>query len=596
MSDLPGIMSNSNNNIKTGKTKTGDEKSAASEWMKNFIQPEKKTLKNAAVLDLFASVTGIVQAACIAVGFAELLSEESPWSVIIVPAGLYLVLAVFRSAIEYFAGRMSYGASKRLRTRLREALVHRCCQISPLDISARPIGEIASLGSEIVDGFEAYLSRYVSVQNRVTYLPLVIVVTVGYFSWFVALVLLLCGIFIPVVMALAGMCVKKDSDRQIEALAWMSARFLDRLQGMTTLRLFDAVKTSRTELSHIADDYRVATMRVLKTVFLSSAALEFFSAGGIAGTAIYVALSWGGYLSFGAWGLDIGIASGLFLLLVAPDFFAPLKEFSAIYHDRASANSAAKKLMGLVDWKSDTSENPVVSTQRKIDLTKPIQFRNVTLTYPGKSIPALENLSFSIARDGLVAITGPSGCGKSTILACLSGLLPPNSGSILIGDVMIDHTTREVPGDNMGWIAQTPHIFHGTVLANVRLANPSASRVEVYEALRLAHLDTVVRQLPRQELTVLGETGFGLSGGQLRRLAIARAILSGKETLLIDEPTADLDTDTAKEVRNTLIELSRSRRLIIATHDPELVRLCAHVIELDKSTKTQASEITEGTS
>ena len=148
----------------------------------------------------------------------------------------------------------------------------------------------------------------------------------------------------------------------------------------------------------------------------------------------------------------------------------------------------------------------------------------------------------------------------------------------------------------MGWIAQTPHIFHGTVLANVRLAKPSASRDEVYEALRLAHLDTVVRQLPRQELTVLGETGFGLSGGQLRRLAIARAILSGKETLLIDEPTADLDTDTAKEVRNTLIELSRSRRLIIATHDPELVRLCSHVIELDKSAKPQASEIMEGTS
>ncbi|MCV6601711.1 MAG: ATP-binding cassette domain-containing protein, partial [Cohaesibacter sp.] len=207
-----------------------------------------------------------------------------------------------------------------------------------------------------------------------------------------------------------------------------------------------------------------------------------------------------------------------------------------------------------------------------------IAFEGCSFGYEGGRDAVLCDITLQIAKGNRIAILGRSGSGKSTLLSALCGLLSPLDGRLLFnGQAVADPEQWPLWRQSIGWIGQRPHIFHGSLLMNARLAQPSASREEVKAALSKAHADQFVAQLPRDLLTKLGETGFGISGGQVRRLAIARAALSSSSLILCDEPTADLDADTAKLVTDSLLDMAKDRILIIATHDRDVAEVCDHI-------------------
>ncbi|WP_319533697.1 thiol reductant ABC exporter subunit CydD [uncultured Cohaesibacter sp.] len=562
----------------------------ADDWLRALLEPYKSKLSLKAWLDVATGLCSIAQVGFLALGIESLFVGKGGVSGLLpFVAGLMLVIVV-RAALVYVAGRLGHQISAEIRYKLRMALARTLADQPPLDSTKLSAGDVAALGSEVIESLDPYISRFLSMRLQLTAVPLAILIAVGSLSWAVALILMICGPLVPLFMAIAGIRAKKASDAQMSALTDMSARFLDRIAGMTTLKLFRAVGRTRDEFEMLATEYRKATMRVLRIAFFSSAALELFSALGIALTAIYVAYQYLGISTYGAYGGQLGISSGLFVLLLAPEFFAPLREFAAAYHDKATAQSAAERLLPLLPAESlgalaaPLAEANTVESAPSSGSINTIAFEGCDLGYSKERGVVLEGVTLSIKAREKIAILGPSGSGKSTFLAALCGFLSPTSGCLLINGAAVsdDPSHWRALREEMAWIGQRPHMFHGSVLKNVRLAAPDANRPAVRDALKLAHADHFVAQLPRDVLTTLGETGFGISGGQIRRLAIARASLAPASLVLCDEPTADLDAQTAADVIESLVAMAKDRILIVATHDRAVADRCDRVFSVEK--------------
>ena len=555
-------------------------------WLDTLVGAHRRTLKQKAWTEALAGILSIAQAGCLAFAVGALIEQDRGLIGVLPYAAALLLVILIRAMLNYRAGHLGHQVSAQIRYDLRARLAASLASQSPLDIERRSAGEIAALGSEVIESLDMYASRYLSLKLQLMIVPLAIIIAAAWISWTAALILLLCGPLIPVFMAIVGIRAKKASDEQISALSDMSSRFLDRISGMTTLRLFRSVGRTRDMFSDIATDYRRATMRVLRIAFLSSAALELFAALGIALIAIYVGYHYLGFADFGSYGEAITLSSGLFLLLLAPEFFLPLRDFSSAYHDHATARSAAERISQALPLESLSQEAPTPTLtsdggalpQAAAVISK-IAFEACDLGYDAKWGAILRDVSISACDGEKIAILGASGAGKSTLLAALCGFISPSSGQISINGMPAPDNEKswEDLRATTAWIGQKPHIFHGSLLMNARLANPEADRDMVHAALKVAHADRFVAQLPRDELTILGETGFGISGGQVRRLAIARAALSHASLILCDEPTADLDADTAALITDSLMDMAEGRLLLVATHDEAVAERCDRI-------------------
>ena len=499
-------------------------------WLKALVTPYKGRLSRKAWLEVLTGILAIGQAGALALAVGALITDQAGLNGVLPYAFALLGIVVLRAGLSYWAGHIGHAVAADIKYDLRQKLALTLAGHSPIDKERRSAGEIAALGSDVVEALDAYASRYLSLRLQLSVIPLAIIIAVAFVSWAAALVLLLCGPLIPVFMAIVGIRAKKASDEQISALSDMSARFLDRLSGMTTLRLFHAVGRTREEFSSIATTYRRATMRVLRIAFLSSAALELFSAIGIALIAIYVGYHYLGFADWGSYGNPVTLSTGLFILLLAPDFFTPLRDFAAAYHDRATALSAADRLrLVLPEEKLDriydvAAKSIAGDEQTKTEPIHSIHFSKCDLGYSQAHEPILQGVDLKLNKGEKIAILGASGAGKSTLLAALCGFLKPATGQLLINGeaAPVDQEGWKEVRSTTAWIGQRPHIFHGSVLMNARLATPDADRDQVKAALSEVHADHFVAQLPKDLLTVLGETGFGISGGQIRRLAIGQ--------------------------------------------------------------------------
>ncbi len=561
-------------------------KRPADQWLAFILSPHASRLSRKAWLDVASGLMAIPIAFFLAFGIDALIADEAGLSGLLPYALALFVSIALRALLAYLAGRIGHHVSSAVRRDLRGLLALRLASHPPLDKDRKAAGEIAALGSDVIEAINDYIARYLSIKRQLIFIPLAILIASASISWTAALILLICGQLVPVFMAIVGIRAKKASDDQISALSDMSSRFLDRLSGMTTLKLFRAVGRTRQEFDTLASDYRKATMRVLRIAFLSSAALELFAALGIALTAIFVAYHYLGSIDYGTYGVPITLGTGLFLLLLAPEFFSPLREFAVAYHDKATAQSAADRLSQIlpIDWlaaQKASTDAAFLTDLKAGDSTKvidAISFVNASLGYLADEPAILQDVSFQLEKGEKVAILGASGSGKSTIMGALCGFLPPLAGQLQINGQLVEADQWARLRKTIGWIGQRPHIFHGSVLMNVRLAAPEADRNAVRGALEKAHGDHFVTQLPRDLLTILGETGFGISGGQVRRLAIARAMLSEASLILCDEPTADLDAGTAALITDSLMQIAEGRLLVVATHDRSVADRCDRIL------------------
>lgn len=533
-----------------------------------------------ALLQVAGALLWLPQAALIALVIGG-IAEGDGLRAALVPALGVLLLGLLRAALEAAGTRKSFLAAREFLTLSRLRAVDALAAGSPLDRARPASGKAASVLTEQAEALLPYLARFRPARLKATILPLAILAAVLPFSWVAGLILLFAAPLIPVFMALIGWRAKTASEAQLVEASSLNAFLLDRLRGLATIRALGAVDATATRLRGNAEDLRHRTMAVLRIAFLSSAVLELFSALGVALVAVYVGFHLLGELNFGAWGDKLSLAEGLFILLLSPAFFEPLRELSAVWHDKAAGEAGLKALEEI----SAESVRLVGSDEAKLapairHLRPPaVRVAAVSHAHPGTSAPALESFSLAVAPGEHVAILGPSGSGKSTLLALIAGLATPDSGVIEIDGKVLTPETADALRQRMAWIGQKPHLFAGTLAGNVRLGRHDVDQPGVVAALRLAELEDLAGARPG---ALIGEGGAGLSGGEGLRLALARGAADPQADLILaDEPTAHLDLATARKIGDSLLAYGAGRTLIVATHDPVLAGRMHRIVRLD---------------
>lgn len=502
-----------------------------------------------------------------------------------------LVIGVLRALFDGAGMQRAQKAARRQLSRLREEVVHALARTSPMDSTQAPSGQAASAMAEQAEAIVPWLSRYQPAMFKVRCVPLAIACAVAYFSWVAALILLLAAPLIPLFMAIVGWRARAASEEQMVEIGGMNGFLLDRLRGLSTLRALGAVDATAERLRSHAESLRTRTTRVLRIAFLSSAVLELFSALGVAMVAVYVGFHLLGTLAFGAWGGKLELAQALFVLMLAPAFFDPLRELSAVWHDKAAGEAAMKTLgelqrqamplpgagetshgtRGVADGAVMEPDEPAAA--RAVD----VRIDALQVGVPGHAA-VISEMSECIAAGEHIALWAKSGAGKSLLLAQLAGLIPLEHGSIRIGGVPMDDEHAERLRARIGWMGQHSHVFAGSVLRNVGLGRSDVSARDVRRAVEAAELSQALAHRPAISL---GEGGSGLSGGEAVRLALARlAVNRHAGLLLVDEPTAHLDPQTAEQVIASLLEIAKGRTLIVATHDARLAQCMDRVVRL----------------
>jgi ATP-binding cassette subfamily C protein CydD len=398
---------------------------------------------------------------------------------------------------------------------------------------------------------------------------------------------------IPVNMAVTGLGAEAVSRRQMDQVAQLSGQVLERLQAMSTLRALGAIGHQRRLVERAATELAHRTTAVLRVAFLASSALEWVSTFAIGLVAMYVGATLLGYVRAPLLPFHLGAQAGVFVLLLAPAYFAPLRHFAAAYHQRQEALAAAEILAPL-SRRAAPSPGAAANGHRTTAAAVPgiagrgaapascsapaVALQGVTVRFPGRSRPALSDVSVLVPARTVLGVAGPSGAGKSTLLKVAGGWLRPAEGRVLLDGA-------PAAGDSGSaralLIGQHPYLFSGTLADNIALGRPGASRARIWAAIEAAQLTTLLGRLPDGLDTVLGERGWSISGGEAQRVALARAFLSDAGFVLVDEPTAHLDAATEAALIAPLARLLQGRTALVASHSDAVLAIADRVIDLD---------------
>jgi ATP-binding cassette subfamily C protein CydD len=534
-------------------------KRAARLWTRQQTKQERGAVRPVVLMGLVGTVLAVGQAGCVASILAGAFRDRTvSISMLIAFAGLGLARAVLVWVIEQAAHRAGAVA----RRRLRSDIVHRLLVAGPALLRTRHSADLTAMIVDRVEALEGLFSRWVPAAMLAVMGPAVVALAVLVVDPMAALVLVAAGLLVPVGMALSGIGAAAASRRQFLAMARLQARFLDRVRGIATIVINNRTESEALALAEAAQDLRQRTMRVLRVAFLSSAALDCAAATAL----VILALRYGGRFAADMTAHSARIllpSPALYVLLLVPEFFAPLRNFSAAYQDRMHATGAAEALLDVPPLPAPGVTLPTRYVEAH-GLT--VAFENVRLIWDEARGPALDGLSFRVPAGETLLLVGPSGAGKSSVIEILLGFAKPQSGRVTLNGADLESIVPEALSRLIAWIGQRPVLFAGTISDNIRFARPDATDAEVMEAAKAARVDQFADDLPRGLDTLIGEGGFGLSGGQAQRVAIARAFMKNAPLLLLDEPTSHLDPGTEREVLDSLHRLVLGRTVILASH------------------------------
>ncbi|QCB42671.1 thiol reductant ABC exporter subunit CydD [Sphingomonas sp. PAMC26645] len=516
------------------------------------------------LLDTVAAIGFAVGLAGGVVAVPEGVAVMAPWAL------LASVSAIARGAFAMLATRVGASGAYRAKTRLRQRIVDAALHRAPG--SEATTGTLMSAAIDEVDAIDGYVSRFLPARMAASIAPLIVLGATAVASPIAAAILVATFFPFLAAMILAGGAAADVSRRQFIALARLSELFADRIGALPIVLAFRAEGREAAALGDVAEDLARRTMRVLRVAFLSSGALEFFAALSVALVAVYAGFNLLGLLPFPVpEKLDLGRA--FFVLALAPEFYAPMRRLAAAYHDRQAAETAAERLAAVEQAKAaPSSVVPVWS-----NTVPKIRFESVSIRYDGQDRAAVSEVSFEAYPGMIVALVGPSGSGKSSLLQLLLSLAPLSGGRVLIGDDDLAEIGSIAP--IAAWMGQSPLILPGTIGSNIALADPTASPERIAEVARTAGLSPML--LARGGLAaVIDARGSGLSGGERRRIALARALLKPAPVLLLDEPTAHLDAESEARLIEAIARACTGRTTIIATHSAGLAAIADLVIEL----------------
>ncbi len=496
-------------------------------------------------------------------------------------SALAALLGVFalRFAVVRAAEHAAFVAGASVRTSLRAKLLRQIHALGPTWVHSQAHGALANDVVAGIDALEGYYTRWLPNRALTALLPLAILIVVFPSDWVSGVILLITAPLIPMFMILLGKGAQDLNQQQWRQLTRLSARFLDTLQGLTTLKLFNASRREAEVVARISDAYRDSTMKVLRVAFLSAVALEFLCTVSIALVAVVI----GFHLLYG----KIEFQYGFFVLLIVPEFYLPLRTLGGHYHARMEAIGAAERIMDVLTVPLPTSAEALCSTTTvadtqasRIALPPALHFAAVSCAYtPGELV--LQDVTFSAEPGCITALVGPSGAGKSTVLQLLLGFVAAQSGAIWVDEQPLAALPSSDWLAQVAWVPQRAHIFAGTMLDNLRMARPNASLEAVRDAAEQAGAHAFISALPDGYDTPLGERGAGLSGGEIQRLALARAFLKDAPVVLLDEPTANLDGYSQAHVHEAIRRLAHRRTVLLVAHRLSTAQLAQRIVVLE---------------
>lgn len=563
-----------------------------SSWLKKQKKACGFYLNLVIVFGLFTGLSLIVQAYLISKILHGIIILNQPESDFTMEFIFLLVLIPIRGILAFARERSSFEAGKRLRLEIRGAVLDKLSELGPAFIKGKPAGSWASIVLEQVEDLHDFYGRYLPQMFIGAFVPLSILAVIFPLNWAAGLIFLCTAPLIPLFMILVGMGAASANQKNFTALSKLSGHFMDRLRGLSTLKLFNQGEAEIREIEKASELFREKTIGVLRIAFLSSAVLEFFAALSIAVTAIYFGLTYLDFFDFGDYGNGVTLFTGLFVLMLAPEFYQPLRDMGAHYHAKAQAVGAAEELMNLLEYKTENNSNLPLGV-KKIDKNKKIEIAAENLivrSYSGTKLAG--PISFLLEGGKHMAVVGPSGAGKTSLLNALLGFLP-YEGSLKINGIELKELDISKWRTNLAWLGQDPQLFHGTIRDNVAMSNPDMDDDLVFSLLEKANVLEFVNAQPLGIDHQIREEMAGVSVGVAQRIALARALGQDAGIFLLDEPTASLDRHSEKTVLNALYKAMENLTCIMVTHRLDQLDKMDKILVLDKGLVVQEGHFSE---
>ena len=485
-----------------------------------------------------------------------------------------LFIIVARALLSWGGEVAAFQVAARVKSDLRARVFEHLVALGPAYARGERTGELTNTAVEGIEALEAYFSQYLPQLVLAALMPLTILAFILPLDLLSAIVLLLTGPLIPLFMILIGKTADALTRRQWQSLSHMSAHFLDVLQGLTTLKIFGRSREQIETIAAISERFRATTLGVLRVAFLSAFALEMIATICTAIVAVEVGLR----LLYG----QMQFEQAFFILVLAPDFYLPLRLLGTRFHAGMAGVGAAQRVFEILSVTADR-QLPTADRRRMAAVggqPSAVVFNDVHYAYADGQRHALNGISFTIERGQHVALVGPTGAGKSTVANLLLRFVEPTRGEITCDGVPLRDWSPHAWRARVAWVPQNPYLFDETVAANIRLAYPDAPMDAVIRAAQLAHADEFIRTLPQGYDTRIGERGARLSGGQAQRLALARAFLKDAPLLIIDEATSFLDVENEALIQDAIARLQQNCTALIITHRLSTIVRADHIVVL----------------
>lgn len=533
-------------------------------WLKQHAKLHKADLRASLLTGLLLTILIIVQAALLAIILQKLIIEQLNLNRVL-PYFLALAMTFLaRAALIYFREKINFSLAKKIRKHIRHQLINQLELLGPAYLNQSTTGAWSTLLIEQVDKLHDFFARYLPQMRLASMVPILIFFAILPFNWAAAGILLCTAPLIPIFMILVGMGAADINRRHFKALAYLSGHFLDRLKGLATIRLFNQGDKQAKQITQASEDFRIKTMQVLKVAFLSSAVLEFFTSISIAIVAVYFGFSYLGEFNFGSYNSTVTLFAGFFALILAPEYFQPLRDLGTYYHAKAEAIAAADNIETFLSQQQPKQASH--NLQTNIEFKQTLQTIKATnlIVMSSEGLPIVGPLTFTLKAPFNLALIGTSGEGKTSLMNVLLGFLP-YQGSLTINDIEFSQIEIKTWQQQISWIGQNPYLINGTVRENILLGKQNASEQELEAVIKKAQLVDVIAKLPSGIDTQVGEDAVRLSVGQAQRIALARAMLKPCQLLILDEPTASLDKQTVQQIDQQNIAINT----ITITHQNE---------------------------
>ena len=544
-----------------------------------LLQEERTPFIVSILSGILAATMLVAQAYYLSQVIDSAFIKKSGMERLILPLGLFALFSTLRMAFNWFSHNEANRGTLIIRKKVFTRLTSTVGALGPIYAKSVQSGRLSTTLLKGVEALDAYYSQYIPQIFFALFTPLLIAGTIMPGDPISGGILLCTAPLIPLFMILIGKSASAMTEKQWKTMSRMSGFFLDVLQGLPTLKLFAQSKRQHDAIEKSGESFRHATMRVLKVAFLSSLTLELVGTIGMAIIAVAIGFRlMSGKLTF---------QHALFVLILTPDFYLPLRQLGTKFHAGMEGVSASKEIFAILDQSTPVSvQKPAFAVQESAG-KQPILFTDVSYTYPGGSQPALAGINATIPEGKTTAIIGPSGAGKSTLINLLLRFQEPGEGSITIDGNPIHAIPLEEWHKQISWVPQHPYLFNATLRENILLAKPEASQEEMESALKKTGLTTFVSTLPDGLETMIGEEGARLSGGEAQRVALARAFLKNAPLLVLDEPTSHTDPELEAALRNSIQELMRGRTTVIIAHRLETIRSAEQIIVVSHGKITQ---------